>query len=632
MADSDIWTRRINADAFISPYPTMGRGAHDLGEDTTVLDSILISFPPPMGTTTLGSATLGSTMLLADAQTFMLMSWWKPILLTFPFLGWAWMLSAILDKHAKRFFLGQEKWNAIHMIFGLIALAYVVMLPVGGIAGLAAGFFGLVAIFAVDIGIFTIIANKDERIPEHAKLTMDFSEMSKRRDDKREAKKMGNSELTIVGANKMKIMPPEKETTAYAVRVAAEEIITKGYTTHASQIDIIPANESTYAASMLIDGVRQASEPLAKADAVQVIDFWKKCAGLDLEDRRRKITGEVSVSSESMSSMTLKLISSGSKNGMVLSVLFNADEAVRRKPEDLGLLENQLNELKSWTEENTGVVLLGAPSDNGRTTTMYSLLQLHDAYTSNIQTIEYEVEDAIEGVKQVVFDVTDESTDFATLIRSTLRRDPDIVGVCDLPDADTGKNIAKADLDRSRVYLSVKADSAIAAIQLYVRAVGDPKLAAEGLRGVVGEKLIRMLCSNCKVAYQPTPEMLKKLRLPADKIKQLNKKGGQVLIRNKPEVCPVCNGVGYIGQTGCFGVFPIEDEERAMIAAQDWNGLQTAMRKRSLPTVQQTALRKAVEGLTSIEEVSRITTPAKKKSSSRSSSSKPASNPAKASS
>ena len=100
------------------------------------------------------------------------------------------------------------------------------------------------------------------------------------------------------------------------------------------------------------------------------------------------------------------------------------------------------------------------------------------------------------------------------------------------------KNIANADLDRSRVYLSLKAEDAISAIQLYVRGVGDAKLAAQGLHGVVAQKLLRTLCGNCKVAYTPTPEMRKKLGLPADKVKQLFKKGGQVLIRNKPEICP----------------------------------------------------------------------------------------------
>jgi type IV pilus assembly protein PilB len=157
------------------------------------------------------------------------------------------------------------------------------------------------------------------------------------------------------------------------------------------------------------------------------------------------------------------------------------------------------------------------------------------------------------------------------------------------------------------VYLSLRANNALDAVQLYAKAVGDPKLAADGLKGVISHRLLRALCSNCKVAYQPAPEMLKKLGLPADKVQQLFKKGGQVLVRNKPEICPVCNGVGYMGQTGVFGVFPIEAEEKALITEQNWTGLRSAMRKRQLPTVQQSALRKAVEGMTSIEEVTRIT-------------------------
>lgn len=575
-----------------------------------MLDSMLTLFSSPLGTI---SPTGASLTLAATAQTFALVSWWKALLLMAPFVGWGWMISTVLDKHAQRFFLGQEKWNLIHMVFALGALALVLLLPMGGAVGFVVALLGVVGLLAVDIFVFVTVANKDERIPEHAKLTLDFSEAAKKREQKREAKKLGSSELVIIGANKNKVMPPEKETTAYAVRVASEEIVANGYQAHASQIDLHPANESTYAVSYLVDGVRQPGEPLAKADAVQIIDFWKSCAGLDVSDRRRKLTGSVSISSESMSSQALKVVSSGSKNGMALSMIFNPEAAVRRKPEDLGLTGTQLEQVRGWAVEPKGVVLLAAPKDNGRTTSMYSMLRLHDAYTSNIQTVEYEIEDALEGVKQIRFDSTDENAEFGTVVRSTLRRDPDVVAVCDLPDIETGKNIAMADLERTRVYLSVGADSALAAIQLYVRAVGDAKLAALGLRGVVAQKLIRVLCANCKVGYQPTPDMLKKLGLPADKVKQLNKKGGQVLIRNKPEVCPVCNGVGYQGQTGCFGVFPIEEEEKKMIAAENWSGLRTAMRKRSLPTVQQAALRKAVEGFTSIEEVSRISSEAKRK-------------------
>lgn len=589
-----------------------------------MLEQLIISFPDTLGT--LSSGSLHAT--LAVAETYTLVSWWKPLLLFAPFLGWAWMLSTVLDKHAQRFFLGQEKWNLLHMIFGAAALALVLVIPLGGVVGFLAAFFGVIAVLAVDIAVFASIANKDERVPEHAKLTLNFAEMAENRDQKKQAKKMGSSQLVVVGADKTKIMPPEKETTAYAVRVAAEEIVISAYATHASQIDIRPVNAETYGVSMLVDGVRQPGEQLAQADAIQIIDFWKKAAGLDINDRRRKQTGSVSVSSEDMSNQSLKCVTSGSKNGMVLSMLFNPDQAVRRKPEDLGMTSTQFDIVKGWAKDHQGVVLLAAPSDNGRTTTLYSMLKLHDAYTSNIQTIEYEIEDPIEGVKQIVFDQSSEESDFATVVRSSLRRDPDVVGVCDLPDQKTALNIANADLQRSRVYLSLKGEDVIAATQLYVRAVGNPKLAAEGLRGAVAQKLLRVLCSNCKVAYQPSPDMLKKLGLPSDKIKQLFKKGGQVLIRNKPEVCPTCNGIGYVGQTGCFGVFPIEDEEKQMIAAENWTGLRTAMRKRSLPSVQQAALRKAVEGITSIEEVSRISpNSSSKKSGGSSGGNKPAGSP-----
>lgn len=136
------------------------------------------------------------------------------------------------------------------------------------------------------------------------------------------------------------------------------------------------------------------------------------------------------------------------------------------------------------------------------------------------------------------------------------------------------------------------------------------RLAAKGLRGVVAQRLLRKLCSNCRVPYQPPPELIKKLQLPP-KLQQLYKKGGQVLVKNKPEVCPVCNGLGYEGQIGVFEVYAFGPEARASIGKQDWNGLKTEMRKAKLPSIQQAALLKAIEGQTSIEEVSRLS--AKKK-------------------
>lgn len=550
----------------------------------------------------------GSTTLAAG---FMLVSAWKPLVLFAPFVGWAWFVSAVLDKQAQRFFLGREKWALLHMIFALAALSAVLLVPIGGFAGFAATLLIVVALLAGDIGLFAVITNKDERVPERARLTMNFEEMKAARDEKAKIRQLGQAELTIVGDKKMTIPPPPKESDEFAVRVAAEQVLVKGFSVHASQIDILSANETTYAASYLVDGVRQAGDALPRNDAVQIIDFWKKCAGLDTADRRRKLIGQVSVSGEGMSGATVRLVTSGSAAGMRMTMLFNPAEAVRRKADALGMLDSQLDLVRGWVSERGGVVLLASPSDNGRTTTLYSILKMHDAYTSSINTIELDAQDALEGIKQLGFDPGAEGADFATTVRSTLRRDPDIVAIAELPDTETAVNIAKADLERSRVYVSLRSESALDAVQLYVKAVADPALAAEGLRGVIASKLVRVLCGNCKVAYPPPPEMLKKLGLSPDRVPQLFKKGGQVLVRNKPEVCPMCNGVGYMGQTGVFGVFPIEGEEKALISEGNWAGLRAAMRKRQLPSVQQSALRKALEGLTSIEEVTRITAEAR---------------------
>jgi len=140
-----------------------------------------------------------------------------------------------------------------------------------------------------------------------------------------------------------------------------------------------------------------------------------------------------------------------------------------------------------------------------------------------------------------------------------------------------------------------------------VKAVGDPDAAAKCLRGVVAQKLLRKLCVNCRVGYQPSPEMLKKLQVPADKPRQLFKKGGQVLIKNKPEVCPVCRGIGYVGQEGIFEVYAVGKPERELIKAGNWSGLRAEFRKRGLPTVQLAALKKALDGVTSVEELLRVT-------------------------
>jgi type II secretory ATPase GspE/PulE/Tfp pilus assembly ATPase PilB-like protein len=543
-------------------------------------------------------------------EGFLLVSWWKPLLLLIPFLAWAWVVSSVYDKHAARFHLPRQRWNTFHLVTGLVAALIPVLMPGQlGILAFVLAFVLMVVVFAIDLIAYAVVANRDDRVPEAFRIRLDMSKLAEARASKASAKLQAKVALVIKHPSKGVIEPPAKDTPEYEIRVAAESLYITGIESRASRVDLAPTGkDGAYAVFLQIDGVRQTGTSMPSATAVKVIDFWKSAAGLDPSDRRRKLTADIKVAKDADPPQTVRLTTSGTSSGMRLTLLFDPEGAVKRPIEDLGLLDTQMTELTEIVSESVGVVLLAAPPSNGRTTTLYTILGMHDAYTSNVQTIEVEPQGALEGVRHNEFDPTGDGPEYSTLTRSILRRDPDVLGVAELTDANTAKEIARVDQDRTRVYVGLRADSALTAVQTWAKAVGDLEEASKALHGVLAQRLLRKLCTNCRVAYTPSPEMLKKLGLPSDMVRQLYKKGGQVILKNKnqPEMCPVCKGTGYHGQAGIFEVFRVGDEERQMLKAGNLAGLRAEWRKRKLPTLQQAALRKAVEGLTSVEEIMRV--------------------------
>ncbi len=545
--------------------------------------------------------------LLTLAEGYFLVSIWKPLLLLLPFVPWAIVVSRILDKHAARFFLAREAWNTAHLAVGLLALIVAISIPVKEEWSFWLGWGLMILILVADVVVFALVTNRDERVPQEHQLTFDLSKWTAAREAKAAAKKQGKVELLIKSPDKSVLAPPNAETPDFEVRVAAENLMIKTFDSRSTEMVLAPTGrDNTYGVSQLVDGVRQPGETMPAAEAAKLMNFWKAAAKLDVAEQRKRQSAEVGIE-RGETRKKVRVTTIGSPTGPRMMFLVDPEAQVRRKKDHLGLLEPQVKELDAIVADGTGLVLLAGGPDSGRTTTLYSIVKMHDAYTKNVQTIEIDVQDSIEGARQNKWDPQSEGPEFSTLVRSIIRRDPDVVGVAEVPDAATAKELAKAEADRTRVYASVKADSALLAIQTWLKAVGDVEQAAKPLHGVVAQKLLRKLCVNCRVAYQPSPDMVKKMGLPPDKIKQLFKKGGQVLIKNKPEICPVCGGGGYIGQEGIFEIFTLGDAERALIKAGDWTALRGEFRKKGLPTIQQAALRKAIDGITSIEEVMRIT-------------------------
>lgn len=585
--------------------------------------SIASSFTTLAWTDALGGLTL------AQKEPAYLMSIYAPLVMLVIILPWAWVISKVYDKHCAQFFLPRRAWNIAHMAAGFIAVAamlFIGSLMPGSLGGFWIGFGVALLVLAADLYAFVHIANKDDRVPERHHIT--WATFFKR-DDKKKAKAVkGPAEIKFAirgqddkGKFTKTVAAPLVETPEMEVRVAAEKLYSEALRSRAAQIDFAPAGsaDGAYVVKHMIDGVFQSAEggPMPAPSAARIMDFFKACAGLDVADRRRKLQGLCQIEEIGGTSVkhTIRVTCWGAQGGMRVSLLIDPDIAVNKKVEELGMLPMQLEELKAIVDDGKGVVIVAAPRDSGRTTLLYSILKKHDAYINNVQTVEMDPQANLEGVRANKFDAQAEGgnlpagssgPEFSTLVRSIMRRDPQVVGVSDLPDAATAKEVSRADHERTRVYISFNAPDALTAVAAWVKQVGEQRAAGECLHGVVAGKLLRKLCTNCRVAYPPAPDMLKKLGLP-DKVQQLFKKGGQVLVKNKPEACPVCQGSGYFGQEGVYEVCLFGKEERDLIVAGNLNGLKAAMRKRNVPTMQHVAIRKAVDGITSVEEVLRIT-------------------------
>ncbi|GIW73526.1 MAG: hypothetical protein KatS3mg103_0048 [Phycisphaerales bacterium] len=546
------------------------------------------------------------SVLLGETTAYVLASWWKALIFLATFAAWAWFISSVADKHAARFYLPRERWNTIYMITGLAAVAVIVLNPLEGLVAFLAAYPVVVVLLAVPPLVFVHLANKDPRVPAEHHLTLNFKQWLEARKEARAARRAGKLELAIVKPDGITLEVPEEGTAEFAVRAAAEKLYVQGVASRAYKIELLPAGEKGYVVAHTIDGLRTVvGEPIPPQEAMRIIAFWQTAAGLEPGQRRRQV-GEPDVS-KGGERHHLRVITSGGPQGLKLTLLVDPAKAVRRKPEDLGLLPQQYEVLRKLVEDGKGVVLLAAPKGMGRTTMLYSVLKMHDAYTSNIQTIELEPQDTLEGIRQNVWSPTEGGPEHATLLRSILRRDPSVVGVAEMLDEATAQEAAKGDVDHTRVYLSLPADSALQAVEVFRRAVHDNDLAAKALRGVVAGKLVRVLAKSSREAYVPSPEMLKKLGLSPDKVKTLYRHRTHIEVNKKLVPCPESGGTGFVGQIGVFEVYQIGPEEKAAIAKGDLNALATAFRKQGLPSIQQAALMRAVEGLTSVDEVVRVT-------------------------
>ena len=263
----------------------------------------------------------------------------------------------------------------------------------------------------------------------------------------------------------------------------------------------------------------------------------------------------------------------------------------------LGVPLDRLTSLKRMLGSPHGLVLVTGPTGSGKTTTLYSALELIKGTHRNVVTVEDPVEYQLELINQVQAGISPGMT-FANALRSILRQDPDVIMVGEIRDAETAEVAIQAALTGHLVLSTLHTnDSASAITRLMDMGIASYKIAA-ALAGVVAQRLVRTVCPGCRSHYYPSAEYLELLHYTGDRRRQF--------IRG--EGCRDCHDTGFRGRRGIYEIFPCTPDVRSLISGDaSLDRLRAAQTKSGMTTLRDEGLRLAEEGLTSLEEIAAVT-------------------------
>ncbi|MEM6553395.1 MAG: ATPase, T2SS/T4P/T4SS family [Planctomycetota bacterium] len=525
-----------------------------------------------------------------------LVSVFKPVLFLLLLLGWAWLVSR-LDKDAAYYYVSRNLWGAAHLISGLVAFGLLLVIPIFWL-GLP---IALLIIGGVVVG-YAMARNKE--VPEQARWTLDIASFKQSLEHRKDARAIRQSPVVLRDSNSQDIVPPESDDPNAEPHQVVTEALEFAIPRNAERLEIAIDSEKA-AITARIDGVRYPVNTPDPRDALKAVDYLKSLASLDPEERRKKQKGRLGASLEGYGDQRLALTTSGSSRGLSLQLDLNPPTEFPHQLDSLGLSAQQLQLVKTLRDEPGRVILVTGPTRSGVSSMLLSILSTHDAYTSSVVTFEKSTPFSLEGVGHNNYDPTSGKDQLYQELASLLRGDPNTVYLDALPNTDAVHMVAKSAEDM-RFYIPLNAPDASAALRMWIKMVGDRKLAAESLGGIIACRLLRTLCQTCRAAYTPAPDALKKLGLPAKKDLTLYRASGKVLVKDKEQTCPACLGLGYRGRLGVYEVMPLDKTARSYIAAGEGDHLKAHLRKNGMASLQDNALAKVVEGLTDIQEVRRV--------------------------
>ncbi|MEX0701622.1 MAG: GspE/PulE family protein [Planctomycetales bacterium] len=381
--------------------------------------------------------------------------------------------------------------------------------------------------------------------------------------------------------------------------VAAKELVYDAILRRATDIHLEP-RENELSARIRIDGVMYPVGPFDRGRGEALVNIFKVLGGMDITDKRRAQDGSFRVELAGRS-IDVRAATQGTRFGEKLTLrLLDQAQTVTRLSE-LGMRQQLMDEVEAIVRRPHGMLLCCGPTGAGKSTTLHAALRSLDAHQSNIITVEDPVEFSIPDVNQIEIN-TKAGQSFATSLRNILRQDPDVLMIGEIRDRETAEIACQAANTGHMVLSTVHANDTFTALHRMQELGTEPYVAATALSAILGQRLARRLCPDCKRAYRPDAETLKKHGLPAEKVGEFHRPP-----EDPQSQCPRCGGTGFYGRIGIFELLIVNDAIREMIRnAAPLTEIRAEARKNGMLSLKEEGLRHVVRGVTSLEEMLRV--------------------------
>ncbi|MDD5436642.1 MAG: ATPase, T2SS/T4P/T4SS family [Candidatus Omnitrophica bacterium] len=430
----------------------------------------------------------------------------------------------------------------------------------------------------------------DRSYPEHA--------MQKSMEEFAEFKAAEEKEAGIAVAPGMQREDVESDAFKTPVVQFVDSMLKDAIQKRASDIHVEP-REGALSIRYRVDGILVEMPTPPKKMQSAIITRLKLLCGMNIAEQRLPQDGRFNLDLKGKA-IDIRVASSPIVHGekMVLRILDSTSLFV--KMEDLGMAEDNVKEFKSILRQSYGLVLVTGPTGSGKTTTLYSALSFINTPDKNIVTIEDPVEYQLQGINQIQTKHQIGLT-FSAGLRTVLRQDPDIIMIGEIRDLETLENAIKASLTGHLVLSTIHTNDAPSVVTRLVHMGLEPYLIAPTLSLVIAQRLARKICRSCRTEIQ----------VPSEVVEQFGKRNDIDLkhitfFRGKG--CARCDFTGYKGRTGLFEFFCITKRIRDLIlemAPED--KMKKAAQEEGMKTIFQHGLEKVNQGITTIEEVLRVT-------------------------